>query len=76
MKQTLTAKINILVLSIILILSTIIGGVIYFSVTDGIEDFAIEKARGDLALSYRYIDTKYPGEWEIRDGQLYKGVTS
>ncbi|MCK0472313.1 methyl-accepting chemotaxis protein [Halalkalibacter sp. APA_J-10(15)] len=76
LKQTLTAKINILVLSIILILSTIIGGVIYFSVTDGIEDFAIEKARGDLALSYRYIDTKYPGEWEIRDGQLYKGVTS
>nr|WP_083954032.1 methyl-accepting chemotaxis protein [Cytobacillus eiseniae] len=68
-------KINIMVLAIILSLSAIIAVVLEQEVTKGIKEFAIEKAKADLTLSYKYIDIKYPGEWEIKDNQLYKGKT-
>ncbi len=71
----LGTKINILVISIIVILSTIIGFVVIKEITKGIEEFATEKAKGDLDLAYRYIDNKYPGEWEIKNEKLYKGDT-
>src|SRR5690606_24853179 len=60
---------------IILSLSAIIAVVLEQEVTKGIKEFAIEKAKADLTLSYKYIDIKYPGEWEIKDNQLYKGKT-
>ncbi|MFZ5900702.1 MAG: methyl-accepting chemotaxis protein [Bacillota bacterium] len=34
---------------------------------------ATEKAKGDLALTTALIDARYPGEWSVRDGKLYKG---
>ncbi|WP_017729341.1 methyl-accepting chemotaxis protein [Halalkalibacterium ligniniphilum] len=75
LKLKLGTKINFIVLGIILLLSVVVGTVVVQQVTAGIEEFAVEKARGDLELSYRYMDTKYPGEWSITDGQLYKGTT-
>lgn len=68
-------KINLMVLAILLFLSTIIGIVVNQETTKGIKEFAIEKAKADLTLSYKYIDVKYPGEWEIKNSQLYKGKT-
>ena len=32
-----------------------------------------EKLRGDMAMSYAMLDEKYPGEWLIREGRLFKG---
>lgn len=69
----LGTKINLIVLSTVLLLSVIIGVVVTREVTKGIKSFAVEKARGDLALSERYINNKFPGDWEIKNGQLYKG---
>ncbi|KAB2334379.1 methyl-accepting chemotaxis protein [Bacillus mesophilum] len=69
----LAAKINLIVISIILILSAVIGFVANNEVTKGIKEFATEKAKGDLGLAYRYIDNKYPGDWEVRGNELYKG---
>ncbi|WP_117161717.1 methyl-accepting chemotaxis protein [Paraliobacillus sp. X-1268] len=71
----LATKINLIVLGIILILSTVIGIVVTREITDGVKGFAVEKAKGDLSLAYRYIDNKYPGDWEIQNNQLYKGAT-
>ncbi|WP_117149144.1 methyl-accepting chemotaxis protein [Paraliobacillus zengyii] len=71
----LATKINLIVLGIILILSTVIGIVVTREITDGVKGFAVEKAKGDLSLAYRYIDNKYPGEWEIQNNRLYKGAT-
>ncbi|MGN7175930.1 methyl-accepting chemotaxis protein [Cytobacillus sp. SAFR-174] len=72
-KFKLGTKINLIVISIVLLLSVIIGGVVVNEVTKGIKAFAIEKAKGDLSLSERYIRNKFPGEWEIRNGKLYRG---
>ncbi len=71
----LGTKINVIVISIITILSLVIGFVVNGEITRGIKEFATEKAKGDLGLAYRYIDSKYPGEWEVKDNTLYKGTT-
>lgn len=75
MKLKLGAKINLMFLSIILLFSVIIGFLVNDKVRDGIKDFAVEKAKSDLNLAYRFVDTKYKGDWAIKDGQLYKGHT-
>lgn len=36
---------------------------------------AVEKAKGDLKLSQALLDSRSPGPWSIRDGNLYKGDT-
>ncbi|MFZ3590275.1 methyl-accepting chemotaxis protein [Bacillus sp. DJP31] len=64
-----------MVLAVILSLSSIIGFVVYQEITNGIKEFAIEKAKGDLALANRYVDSEYPGDWNIKGEQLYKGKT-
>ncbi|WP_167568933.1 methyl-accepting chemotaxis protein [Brevibacillus migulae] len=48
---------------------------VIIEVENGIKASAIEKAKSDLALGYQYIEHKYPGEWRIKDGSLYKGET-
>ncbi|WP_223249610.1 MULTISPECIES: hypothetical protein [unclassified Bacillus (in: firmicutes)] len=42
--------------------------------TENIKHMATEKAKGDLKLSYAYLDEKVAGSWQIKDGKLYKGV--
>jgi methyl-accepting chemotaxis protein len=74
-KLNLGTKINLIVLGIILFLSSIVGAVVVQQVTIGIKQFAVEKAKGDLGLAYRYIKNKYPGEWAIKNGKLYKDST-
>lgn len=73
LKLKLGTKINLIVLGTVLLISAIIGVIVTREVTAGIKTFAVEKAKGDLALSKRYIANEYPGEWEIKDGRLYKG---
>lgn len=74
-KLKLGGKINLLVIVIILALSTIVGVVVNGQISKGIKEFAIEKAKGDLNLSYKYIDSQYPGDWEVKEDKLYKGST-
>ncbi|MFJ8265928.1 cache domain-containing protein [Peribacillus asahii] len=73
LKLDLGAKINLIVLGFILFFSLVAGAVIIQQVSKGIEEFAVEKAKGDLDLAYRYIEHKYPGEWAVKNGKLYKG---
>lgn len=73
-KLKLGQKINLIVLGIILSLAAVIGLVVVQQVTIGIKAFATEKARGDLSLGKSYLDAKYPGDWSIKDGSLYKGT--
>ncbi|MGS2779456.1 methyl-accepting chemotaxis protein [Robertmurraya sp. GLU-23] len=71
----LGTKINLIVISIITVLSLVIGFVVNEEITRGIKEFATEKAKGDLGLAYRYVDSTYPGEWEVKENSLYKGST-
>ncbi|MEB1808614.1 MAG: methyl-accepting chemotaxis protein [Bacillaceae bacterium] len=75
LKLKLGTKINVLVFCVIFMLSVAVGVVVVQQVTQGIKEFAIEKARGDMYLGYRYIDALYPGEWSIQNDLLYKGTT-
>lgn len=71
----LGTKINLMVLGILLFLSVTIGAVVVHQITAGIKEIAVEKAKGDLDLAYRYIANKYTGDWAIQDGKLVKGST-
>ncbi|MGG0719483.1 methyl-accepting chemotaxis protein [Robertmurraya massiliosenegalensis] len=75
LKLKLGPKINVVVLIMMLFLAVAVGGVVVHQITKGIKDFALEKARGDLNLGKKYLEAKFPGDWEIKDGNLYKGVT-
>nr|WP_306812931.1 methyl-accepting chemotaxis protein [Paenibacillus soyae] len=63
-----------MIIGIIVSLCLSISIIVYIEITQGIKETATEKAKGDLELSYSYIDTTYPGEWHIQDDQLYKGT--
>lgn len=69
----LATKINILVLTILLILAVTMSVLVMKQIENAAEVSAIEKVKTDLALGYEYIDAKYPGPWSERDGELYKG---
>lgn len=73
LRLKLGTKINLIVISIVILLSIIIGTVVISKVTNGIKSFAIEKAKGDLAMSNQLIGSKFTGNWEIKNGKLYKG---
>ncbi|TDO95115.1 methyl-accepting chemotaxis protein [Halanaerobium saccharolyticum] len=54
------------------------GGIIYRIrdvSTEEAKNAATIKANADLATGYEIIDLEYPGEWELRGDQLYKGET-
>ncbi|HWJ76460.1 MAG TPA: methyl-accepting chemotaxis protein [Niallia sp.] len=72
-KWGIASKINIIVLAIILVFAFVVGIVVKEKTTWGIKEFATEKAKGDLNLSFAYLNNKYPGEWKVKDNQLYKG---
>lgn len=72
----LGTKINVIVISIVVLLSAVIGVIGLQQVSKGIERFAVEKARGDLEFAYDYLERKYPGSWSIEGEKLYKGALS
>ena len=73
MKQSISKKINVLIFSCILLLTTLLSSVNYYLTKENLLKSAETKLISDLQLSYTYVDLKIPGEWEIIDGQLYKG---
>lgn len=73
MKLKLGNKINLIVLSIILLMALAIGLTVNQQVKTEMKKFATEKAKGDLKLAYHYIGERYKGNWKIQNGELYKG---
>ncbi|OIJ11647.1 methyl-accepting chemotaxis protein [Anaerobacillus arseniciselenatis] len=69
----LATKINLLVLSFIILLAVVMSAVVLKQVESAAEQAAMEKVRTDLPLGYEYIDAKYPGDWSTKGGDLYKG---
>lgn len=75
LKLKLATKIKLMILGIIIFLASILGVVATQEATAGIKGFAVQKAKSDLNIAYRYLDNKYIGDWEIKNGKLYKGTT-
>ncbi|NRF95551.1 cache domain-containing protein [Paenibacillus frigoriresistens] len=66
-------QINLIMVSIMLVLSFIIGYIVYDQVSNGIKKSGTAKAKGDTVLSAQLINSKYPGEWMVKNNELYKG---
>lgn len=69
----LASKINLLVLGMIISFAAMMAIVVEQQVEKGAKGAAVEKVKSDLQLAYNYINLKYPGDWSIKDGMLYKG---
>ncbi|MBD3109770.1 cache domain-containing protein [Bacillus sp. AGMB 02131] len=73
MKRSVTTKL-ILFFSISFLIGTaVIGTYAIFQVYEKTIETANHKVRGDSALGMAVINERYPGQWKIKDGQLYKG---
>lgn len=66
-------KLMILLLGAIILFSLVVAVYSDKTMYDNVIRAAQEKLKGDLALGAAYLDQRYPGPWEIRDGKLYKG---
>lgn len=73
--RSIGTKINLIVVGILVVVSGTIGYVAVKQMESGIKTFATAKARSDLELVNRYLDSKYPGAWRIEGDRFYKGET-
>ncbi|PZE20184.1 methyl-accepting chemotaxis protein [Paenibacillus xerothermodurans] len=73
--MSIATKICLIVVGILLSFSALVAYQVLGDMRTGIETFATEKAKSDLELTAGFIQHKYPGDWQIKDGQMYKGNT-
>lgn len=73
MKWTISKKMNLLILSCIILLTAILAIANYYITKTSMSESAETKLISDLHTTYNYIDAKIPGDWEIRGDQLFKG---
>lgn len=70
MRMGIRKKILIVVISMFIICSLITGGIVYSMITDL---FVNEKLSSDLNHGYNLLNKEYQGNWDVREGKLYKG---
>lgn len=73
MRLGLKAKILLLVLLLMVGQSLATGIYAVVTMRAKVIEAAQEKLLSDLALGRVLLEERYPGEWSIRDGSLYKG---
>ncbi|HJH10543.1 MAG TPA: methyl-accepting chemotaxis protein [Metalysinibacillus jejuensis] len=72
--MSLRTKLNVLVMSFILLISLILGVVTYVQ-SDKLMRNNYEMSVTKLSnLSYSLLDEKLPGDWAIKNNELYKGT--
>ena len=71
--RSLKHRIFILLLCSLFILAGSFSVILGWQMKDRDVATAIIKAQADLATCEEIIETKYPGLWSVRDGELYKG---
>lgn len=71
--KSIGTKISLIVIGVLIVFSGAVMYVVIGQMGDGIKSFAREKAKSDLTLASEFLNYKYPGDWEIRDGSLHKG---
>ncbi len=71
--RSLQNQILVLMLGSLLLLSVSFGVALGLHMRERAVAAAIIKAQSDLATAGELIDAKYPGDWNVRDGVMYKG---
>ncbi|KFL43272.1 hypothetical protein CH76_07750 [Lysinibacillus sp. BF-4] len=73
-RMSLRIKLNALVMSFILLISLILGVVTYIQ-SDKLMRNSYESSVTKLStLGYSLLDAKLPGDWSIKNNELYKGT--
>ncbi|OKL36161.1 hypothetical protein BLL40_12200 [Domibacillus mangrovi] len=75
MSLSIRVKFFFISIFILVISFTVMGYHEKITLTSIVQGEALEKAKSDLQTGFSIIDLKYPGEWQIKDGKLYKGDT-
>ena len=75
MFKGLRGKILLAILMVVLVNMVLIVGFLQFILQDSGQLAAESKFESDLATGRAIIELTYPGDWEVRDGNLYKGET-
>ncbi|MGE7113398.1 methyl-accepting chemotaxis protein [Lysinibacillus sp. NPDC047702] len=73
MKLTIRKKISLLIFSCILLLTSLLAGINYYVAKKNLLESANTKLLSDIQVSYEYLNAKFPGDWSIKNNQLYKG---
>lgn len=69
------AKFNLLMIGVILFLAVAIGFVAKVQIEKAMMDVYTARVKVVSQLGYNWLDAAYPGEWSIKDGEMYKGET-
>ncbi|MDF2605948.1 MAG: tlpC [Bacillales bacterium] len=69
----LATKINLLFLTSLILLSVIIAGVINYKINSSLIDTIRSKSNSDLKLVLESLKSWQEGDWELKNGDLYKG---
>ncbi|POZ57426.1 Methyl-accepting chemotaxis protein McpB [Lysinibacillus sphaericus] len=73
MKWTIRKKINLLIITCILLMITVITIVDYTDAKNNLITTVNAKLLSDIDSSYEYLDAKIPGDWHIKNNELHKG---
>lgn len=73
MRWSLSQKMIIGLIIVVLSMAILLSIASYTTAKRNLINSAQQKLISDIQLGYRYLDTKIPGEWSIKDGKLYKG---
>ncbi|OEF96306.1 methyl-accepting chemotaxis protein [Desulfuribacillus alkaliarsenatis] len=73
MFKGLRGKILLAITMVVIVNMAIVMGFLQFVLQDSGEHAALTKVTSDLATGRAIIDATYPGPWNIRDGELFKG---
>lgn len=73
MKWTIRKKINLLLITCILLMITVITIVDYTDAKNNLIKTVNTKLLSDIDSSYEYLDAKIPGDWHIKNNELHKG---
>ncbi|MBL0386722.1 methyl-accepting chemotaxis protein [Tumebacillus sp. ITR2] len=72
----LRTKIILMFSAVITVGTASMGTFAGYSIKSDIVSASQEKLKSDLAMGRTLIEEKYSGDWELKDGKLYKGTTA
>lgn len=58
---------------ILVIVCLVLGVLSYYNASNGFDTALKNKAATDMKQVSEILDLKYPGNWNVTDGSLYKG---
>lgn len=68
-------KIILLYIILLIVMSSVLSFVIWVNMSDSIKKETLKKVSSDSNIGFDYLNLLYPGDWEIKNGYLYKGKT-